>query len=172
MRNLQITSSDTEIDQRLAELQPYGEVGLTVTVSQQGRRTATGGTEHTEPVVENYSEVIPGEELREDLSIYNRKVEDFKKECADFDEKVGQDIPIFLSVRNTILQMPNGPQIAHFLGSNPKLAVALSNLHPLDAARRVREMSADLAREILPSSDDYRSWQLARERNATKGETK
>jgi len=166
MRNVQITSNDAEIDQRLAELQPYVETGLTVSVSQPGRRTKDGGTEHSKPVVEDYSQAVPGEELREDVSIYNRKVEEFKKECPDFDAVVGQDLPIFLSVRNAILKMPNGPQIAHFLGSYPKLAAALCNLHPLEAARHVQEISDDLARGILPiDGDNYQAWKLARERN-------
>jgi hypothetical protein len=165
MRNVQITSNDAEIDQRLAELQPYVESGLTVSVSQPGQRTSDGGTEHSEPVVEDYSQVVPGEELREDVSIYDRRVEEFKKQWPDFDAVVGQDLPIFRSVLNTILKMPNGPQIAYFLGSSPNLVAALCNLHPLDAARHVQEMSDDLARGSLPiDNDNFQAWKWARER--------
>jgi hypothetical protein len=148
MRNVQITSNDAEIDQRLAELQPYVETGLTVSVSQPGQRA----------MVE-----------RNTLSRWSRTTRKLcqARNCARtglFTTEKWRSLK--KNAPNTILKMPNGPQIAHFLGSNPQLVAALCNLHPLDAARHVQEISDDLARGRLPvDGDNYQAWKLARERN-------
>jgi hypothetical protein len=171
MRNVQITSNDGEIDQRLAELQPYVETGLTVSVSQPGQRTGDGGTEHSEPVVEDYSQVVPGRELEESATAYNQRLEDYKAAHADFDGLVGNStVPIVQGVRDEILRAPNGPQIVHFLASYPEVAQGLLNMHPLEAARHVREdMGPDLQRGILPIDGDYESWRRARNPRVRQG---
>lgn len=164
MRNVKIVSTDSEFDQRVAELAPYVESRTVVTVSQPGHRTASGETEHAEPAIEDYSEILPGRELEESAAAYNQRLEDFIADHPDFDGLVrNSTVPIVQGVRDEILRAPNGPQIAHFLASYPEVAQGLLNMHPLEAARHVREdMGPDLARGILPIDGDYESWRRAR----------
>jgi hypothetical protein len=61
--------------------------------------------------------------------------------------------------------MENGPEIVEFLAFCPDVCSALSRLHPLDAARRVQEMSDDLDWGRVPEDRvDYSTWRDERNR--------
>jgi hypothetical protein len=150
MKNLRMESTDSSLDQRIAELQPYSTVQVTITTARPPEPQEDGGTEHAEPQVQNISELVPGRELKANMAQYADRVQDFKQEFPDFEKYVGQDIAIPLSVRDEILRQPNGPDIALFLGFAPDVIGQLVKMHPLDAARCIESISEDLERATLP----------------------
>jgi len=55
--------------------------------------------------------------------------------------------------------MPNGVEITEFLAFCPDVCAELCKLHPLQAARRVQEMSDDLDLGRMPDDRmDYSTW--------------
>ena len=61
--------------------------------------------------------------------------------------------------------MPNGVEITEFLAFCPDVREALCKLHPLEAARRVAEMSDDLDWGRVPEDRvDYSTWRDERNR--------
>ena len=165
MRNVKIDSTtDSELDQRIAGTQPYNTVSLTVVTAGRSVKRADGAIEHGEDDIQNLEAMAPGRELRQNMALYAQRVEEFKKRYPDFEKYVGQDIPIPLSVRDEIMRSENGPDIAMFLGFCPNVPEALCRLHPLDAAERTENISEDLERAELPSDEgiDYAAWKQAR----------
>src|SRR6516164_2647610 len=163
MRNVKIDSTDSELDERIAGLQPYTTVSVTIAVARPSVQQEDGGTEYAEPQVQNISELVPGRELKANMAQYADRVQDFKQEFPDFEKYVGQDIAIPLSVRDEILRQPNGPDIALFLGFAPDVIGQLVKMHPLDAARCIESISEDLERATIPGEGtDYGSWKAAR----------
>jgi len=149
-KNLKIESTDSELDQRIAQLQPYSTVQITITTARPSVQQEDGGTEYAEPQVQNLSELVPGRELAANMELYADRVEDFKQQFPDFAKYVGQNIEIPLSVRDEILRQPNGPDIALFLGFAPDVIGQLVKMHPLDAAKCIESISEDLERATLP----------------------
>ena len=170
MRNVRIDSTtDSKIDQRVGETQPYNIVELVVTTGNQSARLEDGSTEHTEPTVENLSAVMPGRELQENMAAYSKRVEAFKRDNPDFEQLVNQSIPIPLVIRDEIFRMHNGPAIAHFLGYAPEVAEQLSAMHPLDAVRCVEGISEDLDRGEVPGdATEYGTWKQLRNHQTRK----
>ena len=164
MKNIRVDSTtDSDIDQRVAETQPYNIVELVITTGNQSARLEDGSTEHVEPATENVQGLIPGRELRQNMVAYSKKVEAYKKDFPDFEQLVGQDIPLPLAVRDEILRLHNGPAIAHFLGFSPEVAEQLCAMHPLDAIECVKNISADLDSGSLPGDEsDYGVWKNIR----------
>ena len=130
-KNLTIQSTDSELDQRLAALQPYNTVQLTIVTAAPSVQREDGSTEHGEDDIQNLSTILPGRELRQSMALYAQRVQDFKEQYPEFDRYVGQDIEIPLSVRDEILRQPNGPEIALFLGFAPDVIEQLNKMNPL-----------------------------------------
>jgi hypothetical protein len=163
MRNVKIDSTtDSPLDQRVAGMQPYNSVSLTVITASPSVKREDGSIEHGEDDIQNLLVMVPGRELRQNMLEYSKRVEDFKKQYPEFDRYVGQDIPIPLSVRDEILRQPNGPEVALFLGFAPDVIEQLCKMHPLDAAKCVESVSEDLERAAVPGEMDQARWKAAR----------
>jgi len=169
MRNVKIDSTDSELDERIAGLQPYTTVSVTIAVARPSVQQEDDGTEHAPEDIQNLSDLVPGRELKANMAQYADRVEEFKEQFPDFTKYVNQDIAIPLSVRDEILRQPNGPDIALFWGFAPDVIGQLVKMHPLDAARCIESISEDLERATIPGEGtDYGSWKAARNQGAAK----
>lgn len=76
---------------------------------------------------------------------YNRRVAEAKSVHEDFVEVVGQDVTIPKGVERAIIEeMPNGPEVAYFLGSNPELCEELMKMKPFKAIAEAWKISEKL----------------------------
>jgi len=110
MGRVKIESTDSKAEREMATFAPYSSVSVTV----QPIRRPDGGTEAAEPDVETSSKVVPGRELMENATEYDRRVQEFKKQQPNFSTLVDQSTEIPLAARNQIFRMRNGPDIALF----------------------------------------------------------
>src|SRR5215469_17720849 len=162
-KNLKIESTDSELDQRVAQLQPYATISVTIAAARPSVQQEDGSTEHAPEDIQNLSALVPGRELQQNLALYADRVQQFKEQFPDFEKYVGQDIPIPLSVRDEVVRQPNGPDIALFLGFCPDVAQELCKMHALDAARCVESIGEDLERAAVSKEEiDQTSWKAAR----------
>lgn len=139
--------STSDSDEQVAEalFQPEIVHEQTLTVIEPGKRLPWGGTEHSEPTIKVSSQVLPGRELHQDMLTFARRASEFQQETADFSQIVGDSTAqIPEAARREILRAPNGPQITYALAHYPSLTSELCNMSPIAAARRVRELSAEL----------------------------
>jgi hypothetical protein len=140
-------------------MQPVAERGQIVTVSHAVRpRASDGATDHENFTTERYIEECDGRELRQDKARFDRNRKEFCKTTPDFDVVTtnGGDVPIYESVRRTIVGLDNGPQVEHFLAAHPEVADSLLALKPLAAAAAVRAMARDLQNGVpLPDDATY-----------------
>ena len=121
--------------------------------------------ERTEPIVEASSDFAASEELRQNMITYSRRLQDYKRDHPNFAQYADPATPLPLAVRDEILRMENAPDIVEFLSFAPDVCVELCKLHPLDAARRVQEMSDDLDWGRVPDDRvDYSTWRDERNR--------
>jgi hypothetical protein len=167
MRRLRVESTtDSELEQSCSELlQPYNVHEVTVTVASQPQVRSDGAIERVEPTVETSSAVVPGRELWENRQAYSQKLEEYKRDHPDFAKYADPATVIPLSVQDEIVRMPNAPEIVEFLSFAPDVCAELCRLHPLDAARRVAEMSEDLDWGRLPEDHaTYEVWKTERNR--------
>ena len=167
MRRLKIESTtDSEFNQSCSELlQPYSVREVTVTVAAEPRVRSDGAIERVEPTVDTSSAVVPGQELQENFRAYSKRLEEYKAGHPHFAEHADPNTPLPIAVRDEIVRMPNGVEITEFLAFCPDVCEALSRLHPLDAARRVHEMSEDLDLGRMPDDRmDYSTWRDERNR--------
>jgi hypothetical protein len=162
-KNLKIESTDSELDQHIAALQPYNTVQLTIVTAAPSVQREDGSIEHGEDDVQNLEALVPSRELRANMALYAERVAEFKERYPEFDRYVGQDIPIPLSVRDEIMRQPNGPDIALFLGFAPDVIEQLNKMHPLDAAKCIESIAEDLKNAEVPKEDaDQTSYKRAR----------
>jgi hypothetical protein len=167
MRRLKVESTtDSEFDQSCSEsFQPYNVNEITVTVSAQPRICEDGAVERVAPTVETSSAVVPGRELCENRQAYSQKLEEYKRDHRDFAKFADPATVIPLSVQDEIVRMPNAPEIVEFLSFAPDVCAELCNLHPLEAARKVQEMSDDLSWGHVPEDRvSYEVWKNERNR--------
>jgi hypothetical protein len=169
VRNVKIDSTDSDLDQRVASLQPYTSIQLTITTARPSVQQDDGTTEAAEPQVQNLRELVPGRELAENMELYADRVEEFKEQFPDFTKYVNQDIAIPLTVRDEILRQPNGPDIALFLGFAPDVIEQLLKMHPLDAARCIESIGEDLKNAEVPNDNaDQASYKAARNKKVSR----
>jgi hypothetical protein len=162
-KQVRIDSTDSAIEQRIAALQPYNTVQLTIVTAAPSVQREDGSTEHGEDDIQNLSTILPGRELRQSMALYAQRVQDFKEQYPEFDRYVGQDIEIPLSVRDEILRQPNGPDIALFLGFAPDVIEQLNKMNPIDAAKCIESIGEDLKNAEVPKDDgDQASYKAAR----------
>jgi hypothetical protein len=162
-KNLRIDSSDSALDQRIAALQPYNTVQLTIVTAAPSVQREDGSTEHGEDDIQNLSTIVPGRELKQNIALYADRVAEFKKQYPAFDRYVNQDIEIPLSVRDEILRQPNGPDIALFLGFAPDVIEQLNKMNSIDAAKCIESIGEDLKNAEVPGNDaDQASYKAAR----------
>lgn len=84
-------------------------------------------------------------EQQEVVDTYNRKIAEAKSMHEDFVEVVGQNITIPKGVERAIIEeMPNGPEVAYFLGSNPELCDELMKMKPFKAIAEAWKISEKL----------------------------
>jgi len=166
MRKLKIDSTDSDFDAACSEVfQPYSVREVTVTVAAQPQVREDGAIERGEETVETSSAVVPGEELRQNMQTYSRRLEEYKASHPQFAQFADPNTPPAIAVRDEILRMKNGPEITEFLSFAPDVCEALNKLHPLDAARRVQEISDDLDWGRVPEDRvDYSTWRDERNR--------
>ena len=167
MRRLKVESTtDSEFDQACSEsLQPYNLREITVTVAAQPEVRADGAIERVEPTVETSSAVVAAQELQQNFRAYSKRLEEYKAGHPEFGRYGDPNAPIAVAVRDEILRMPNGVEITEFLAFCPDVREALNKLHPLEAARRVQEISDDLDWGRVPEDRvDYLTWRDERNR--------
>lgn len=75
---------------------------------------------------------------------YQLKVEDFRKTHPDFDQVVGQMLPMHNEVNYVIPFLDNGPEIAYFLGTNREYALSLSKMQVAFALVEIGILSVKL----------------------------
>jgi hypothetical protein len=92
---------------------------VTVATARQRIRLRGGGTVHSEPDVENTSQVVPSRELKGNALEYDQRVREFKKQQPNFSALIDQSTEIPLAARDQILRKRNGPDIALFLSFAP-----------------------------------------------------
>jgi len=168
MRNVKIDSTDSELDQRVAGMQPYTTVSVTIATARPSVQQEDGSTEHAPDDVQNLSALVPGRELQQNMALYAERVEEFKEQFPDFEKYVGQDLAIPLSVRDEILRQPNGPDIALFLGFAPDVIQELLKMDLFNAARCIESISEDLERAVARDDMDDPTWKAARNQAAAK----
>jgi hypothetical protein len=166
-KNLRIESTDSEAERRMAALQPYTTVSVTVATARPSVMLDDGSTEHAPEDVQNLQGLMPGRELRQSMLDYSKRVDDYKAENPDFETYLNRDdITIPLAVRDEVVRQPNGPAIANFLGwaakNAPDVINNLNTMHPLDAAKCIESMGEDLLRAALPEELDQASYKAAR----------
>ncbi len=88
--------------------------------------------------------------MKETFENYQTSVAAFKEEHDDWDEVVGQKIPIHESVYLTIMELENGPQVTYYLGKHPDTARRLAELSPLSAVVEVGKLADKLANGQKP----------------------
>ena len=156
MKNLRLESTtDSELDQRVAQLQPYATISVTTATARPSVQQEDGSTEHAPEDIQALEGLAPGRELRANMLEYSKRVEQFKKQNPDlnFNALVDQGIEIPLAVRDEVMRASNGPDVATFLGFAPDVIEQLNKMHPLDAAKCVQAISEDLKRAELPGDD-------------------
>lgn len=85
------------------------------------------------------------EETKATVDAYNQRAEKARAAHEDFEEVVGQNIEIPISVQMAIIELDNGPEVAYHLGKNPELCKKLNDLSPLKAVAEIGRVSAILA---------------------------
>ena len=79
-KQVRIDSTDSAIEQRIAALQPYNTVQLTIVTAAPSVQREDGSTEHGEDDIQNLSTILPGRELRQSMALYAQRVQDFKEQ--------------------------------------------------------------------------------------------
>jgi len=69
----------------------------------------------------------------------------FREEHPDCDEVIDQEIPLHAAVQHAVMELPNGVEVAYYLGKNPEFARRLADLTPLGAVMELGFLSAMLA---------------------------
>lgn len=85
--------------------------------------------------------------LQTNYDNYRAQVEELKEEHDDWDEVVGQDIPMHTGVQLAIMEQENGARVTYYLGTHPEYADKLFKMSPLSAVMEVGRLSAKLAAE-------------------------
>lgn len=75
---------------------------------------------------------------------YRANVTKFKEDHEDWDEVVGQPIPLQESVYLAIHEMENGPEVTYYLGKHPDYAKKLHAMSPLSALMEIGRLSERL----------------------------
>jgi len=101
--------------------------------------------------------------LEQNYQNYRTQVEEFKDEHDDWEDVVGQDIPMHTAVQLALLEQTNGAEVTYYLGKHPDFTRKLAAMSPLSAVVEVGVLSRKL------QSDSGRTSGPA---NAREGETK
>jgi len=89
----------------------------------------------------------------------------YKADHPNFAQFADPNTQLPLTVRDEILRMENGPEIVEFLAFCPDVCAQLCLLDPLEAARKVSEMSEDLDWGRVPEDRlTYEAWKTERNR--------
>ena len=84
---------------------------------------------------------------KEIVTAYNERAAEAKSRYDDWDETVNQSIDIPASVGRQCLLLPNGPDLAYFLGKNAEVRAELLAMDPIEAAGEARIIADKLAAE-------------------------
>ena len=179
-----LTAEKQWLEDRVAELTAKGGEATQTT-------EAAAESEDKEPIAENfetyeeftkalgkwsarqeYKEIqaadamqLQDEEARETINSYNQRVEKAREAHDDFEEVVGQNIEIPISVQLAIIELDNGPEVAYHLGKNPELCEKLIGLTPLKAVAEIGRVSASL---IEPGQQTGKTSALSAEQKTAK----
>lgn len=167
MRRLRVESTtDSELHQAYAELlQPSNINAVTVTVASAPQVRADGAIEHVEPTTEVDSAFVRGDELRQNMMTYTRGLDQYKTNHPQFAQYADPNTQLPIAVRDEILRMENGPEIVEFLAFSPDVCAQLCLLDPVEAARKVAQMSEDLDWGRVPEENlSYEDWRDERNR--------
>lgn len=84
------------------------------------------------------------ETLEQNLTNYRTQVEEAKDKYDDWDEVVGQPLPIHTSVQLAIVEMENGAEVSYYLGRHPLYTKQLAEKSTLKAVGAIWELSEKL----------------------------
>ena len=80
------------------------------------------------------------------FDLYQQRVNDSAEAMPDYHEVVGQsDVPAAPHVLESIIESDSGPALAYHLAKNPDVAERLNDMTPLQAAREIGRIEAQLA---------------------------
>jgi hypothetical protein len=142
-----------------------------VTTLERAEPGPDGGTEHSEASTEVYrngelQNPRVNQELADILAnidphamVQRNRAAD--EHLSDFEQVIGQDIPLPDSVMNVTFTHPKGAMLAYFLARHPELCAQLCEMDPLKA-RTIAEQRAnaltpdDVAQWMTPPA--FRAW--------------
>jgi len=164
------STTDSLDDIAAAAFQPEIVQGPKVEIGTQGVRTKAGGTERDDETgIEDYRQAVAGKELRADQQAFKRRADEFAQSHPGFDQALNQGGEIPLGVQRTILRLPNGPAVAHFLAVSPEMRLALCDLagkgRVLEAVAMVQRLSKDLAFGGMNLNGTYTEFRDGRNRS-------
>lgn len=96
------------------------------------------------------------EMLQANYESYRSDVEEFRDTVDDWDEVVGQSLPIHTSVYLAIMEdrVQNPAAVVYYLGKHPDYTKKLGEMSPLSAAMEVESLSKRLARTGASSTEE------------------
>ena len=84
---------------------------------------------------------------KEIVTSYNERAVEAKSRYEDWNDVVNQEIEIPISVGRQCLLLPNGPDLAYYLGKNQEVREKLLAMDPIEAAGEARIIADKLAAE-------------------------
>ena len=92
------------------------------------------------------------------FELYQQRVSDSAEAMPDYHEVVGKsDVPAAPHVLESIIESDSGPQLAYHLAKNPDVAERLNDMTPLQAAREIGRLEAQLAQPKVETPPQKRT---------------
>lgn len=133
-----------ERDQGGAQAQPNTPIPLT---PDQFQNPADYASAYERQIQEEVNRREAGRQQAEVDSIFADREEDARERYDDYDQIARGNHPVTNEMALAIKTSDKGPDIAYWLGSNPKEASRIAALHPLQQAREIGKIEAKLASE-------------------------
>jgi hypothetical protein len=92
------------------------------------------------------------EKTKQSQTEWQKRIADAKTRYEDWDEVVNEatDVPVTPHMQQTIFEMEHGPDVVHYLASNPEEAKRISKLSPLSQARELGKIEDKVAASEEP----------------------
>lgn len=95
---------------------------------------------------------------QEALTEFHEREEKARDKYADYQQVAyNNDLPVTDFMAESIRQSEIGPEIAYFLGINPKEASRISKLSPLSQAKEIGKLEAKLVSDPIPARKDSKA---------------
>lgn len=104
------------------------------------------------------------------FDLYQQRVNDSAEAMPDYHEVVGKsDVPAAPHVLESILDSDQGPALAYHLAKNPDVAAQLNDMTPLQAAREIGRLEAQLAQPKADPTPEKRTTKAPAPINPVRG---